>query len=326
MSWGIAGCGWIARDHVAPVMGHVGALLSPVAAERAAMPVGAAVSTDDADAFFAAPIDAVYVATPNHTHRELVERAAAAGLPVLCEKPMATTAADAEAMVEACAAAGVHYATAHNQRWHPGHARLRELVADGALGTVRQARIHYACTAPAWWGEEDWHWDPARAGGGALFDLAPHGLDLVATLLDAPLEAVTAMRQGDGAVEAGAILLARYGGDVLLTLQVSYECPETLPRRRLELVGTGGMAIAENTMGQTPGGTLTLIDAADGAARDVPFDTTGDPFALQIAAFERAITGGAPWPWPVERDLRVMAAVEPAALAMLPAEREGLRA
>ena len=310
VSWGIAGCGWIARDHAAPAMADVGALLSPLDADRAAMPVQPGVSTDDLATFLAAPIDAVYVATPNDTHRELVEACAAAGLPVLCEKPMATTHADAQAMIEACARSGVPYATAHNQRWHPAHARLRELVADGALGTVRQARIHYACTAPAWWGPGDWHWDRAQAGGGALFDLAPHGLDLVATLLDAELEEVTALAQGDGAVEEGAILVARYGGDVLLTLQVSYACPETLPRRRLELVGTGGMVIAENTMGQTPGGTLTLIPAEDGVPRPVSFDAVGDPFALQIAAFERLVAGEAPWPWPVARDLSVMAAVE----------------
>lgn len=325
--WGIAGCGWIARDHVAPAMGSIGALLSPEAAERDAIPLpgpAPVVSTDDLGTFLGAPIDAVYVATPNGLHRPLVEACAAAGLPVLCEKPMATTHEDARAMVAACAAAGVPYATAHNQRWHPGHARLRELVAAGDLGTVRQARIHYACTAPAWWGPGDWHWDRAQAGGGALFDLAPHGLDLVATLLDAELLEVTAMGQGagatgggaaqdrigPGAVEEGAIVLARYGGDVLLTLQVSYACPETLPRRRLELVGSGGMAIAEDTMGQTPGGTLTLIDAEDGVARDVPFDRTGDPFARQIAAFGRVVRGEAPWPWPVDRDLAVMGAIE----------------
>lgn len=309
VSWGIAGCGWIARDHAAPAMTSVVALLSPNAADRARMPVQPAVSTDDLEVFLRAPIDAVYVATPNDTHRSLVEACAAAGLPILCEKPMATTLDDAQAMVGACERAGVAYATAHNQRWHPAHTRLRELVADGTIGAVRQARIHYACTAPAWWGADDWHWDPARAGGGALFDLAPHGLDLVAMLLDAELEEVTAMTQGDGPVEEGAILLARYGGDVLLTLQVSYACPETLPRRRLELVGTAGMVVAENTMGQAPGGTLTLIDADDGVPRDVAFDTTGDPFALQIAAFERLVAGE-PWPWPVARDLAVMAAID----------------
>ncbi|MCW3010609.1 MAG: Oxidoreductase, partial [Solirubrobacterales bacterium] len=267
------------------------------------------------EALLRAPIDAVYLATPNHTHRPLAEACAAAGLPVLCEKPMATSHADAAAMVDACARAGVPYATAHNQRWHPAHTRLRELVAGGALGTVRQARIHYACTAPAWWGEGDWHWDREQAGGGALFDLAPHGLDLVATLLDEDLEEVAAMAQGSGSVEEGAILLARYGGDVLLTLQVSYACPDTLPRRRLELLGTAGMAVAENTMGQTPGGKLTLVPAADGVPQDVPFDLGGDPFALQLAAFERVVAGEAPWPWPVARDLAVMAAIEAAARA-----------
>jgi predicted dehydrogenase len=88
--------------------------------------------------------------------------------------------------------------------------------------------------------------------------------------------------------------------------------PETLPRRTLELVGTRGMARALDTMGQDPGGTLEVLDAADGRARRVAFDAAGDPFARQVAAFERAVRGQAPWPWPVERDLAVMAAIEDA--------------
>lgn len=312
LRWGLAGCGWIARDHVAPVMQRLQAVLDPDPARRAALPARPAVSTADLEAFLGADLDAVYVAAPNDLHRPLVEACAAAGLPVLCEKPMATSLADAEAMVAACRERGVLYATAHNQRFHPAHEALAALVARGELGTVAQVRIHYACTAPAWWDAGDWHWDPARAGGGAVFDLAPHGLDLIGVVLGADLLETTSLLQRADPVEEGGVIAGRWTGDVLGIVQVSYACPETLPRRTLEVVGSLGMARALDTMGQDPGGTLEVLDAADGRARPVPFDAAGDPFARQLAAFERAVRGEAPWPWPVGRDLAVMAALEDA--------------
>jgi 1,5-anhydro-D-fructose reductase (1,5-anhydro-D-mannitol-forming) len=320
IGWGIAGCGWVARDFVAPALrAHAGEaggsdLVAAFDVDPArAQALGAPVATTDLDAFLAAPgLQAVWVAAPNDAHRPLVEAVAAAGLPVLCEKPMATSVADARAMTAACAAAGVLYATAHNQRFHPAHEALRLLVAGGALGTVTQARIHYACTAPAWWDADDWHWDPARAGGGALFDLAPHGLDLLAMLVGDVEEAV-ALRQRavrDEPVEDGAVVAVRLAGDALGVVQVSYACPEALPRRRLELVGTRAMAIATDTLGQDPGGRLELVDGATGARREVAFDRAASPFARQAAAFAAAVRGEAPWPHPVERDLRTMAVLE----------------
>ena len=297
--WGIAGWGWIARDHVAPAI--------------AASVNGRLVATHDPalgtdlDAFLATPgLDGVYVAAPNHVHAELTEAAAAAGKHVLCEKPMATTLADAEAMVAACEGAGVRYGTAFNQRFHPAHERLRELIAGGALGTVTQARVKYACECPPWWGEGDWHFDPARAGGGALFDLAPHGLDLLGVLLGRELTRCVALHQRavlGHEVEDGAVIAADYDG-VLAVLQVSYAHPETLPRRELEVVGTGGLARARDTLGQDLGGVLELLDAADGAARAVGFDAAGDPFRRQVEAF-----AAGDWPYAAKRDLRVMAAL-----------------
>jgi 1,5-anhydro-D-fructose reductase (1,5-anhydro-D-mannitol-forming) len=322
VGWGIAGCGWIARDHVAPAIaasanGRLVALCSPDRADVEAVAPGAAVDrTTDLHAFLASPgLDAVYVAAPNDVHPELTAAAAGAGRHVLCEKPMATTLDAARGMVDACAAAGVLYATACNQRFHPAHAKLRELVAEGMLGTITQARIRYACETPPWWGPGDWHFDAARAGGGAVFDLAPHGLDLIGVLLGRELVEVTALRQRavlDHAVEDGGALVARYAGDALGVVQVSYACPETLPRRELELVGTRGMAIARDTMGQTPGGCLTLIDAASGVPRPVAYDDTGDPFRLEVEAFADAILGVRPLGFGPHQDLRVMAALEAA--------------
>ncbi len=227
LDWGIMGCGWVARDYAGPAIaasgnGRVAALYDPNAASltRAGVLFPEAVAHSDLAAFLATPVrgaalSAVYVAAPNHAHRMLVEAAARAGRAVLCEKPMATTLADAEAMVIACARAGVRYATAFYQRFHSAHQVMARLIAEGRLGTVTAVRVVYACWLPAdWAGTEgdNWRIDPNRAGGGALMDLAPHGLDLAAMLLREPLVDVAAMSQGrvhHYGVEDGAVLLAR---------------------------------------------------------------------------------------------------------------------
>jgi 1,5-anhydro-D-fructose reductase (1,5-anhydro-D-mannitol-forming) len=310
VGWGVAGCGWVARDHALPGLRQVpGARLVALhdrdPAAMARMPVEAPRSTDLAE-FLATPgLDAVYVAVPNSAHRQVVEAAAAAGVAVLCEKPLAADVADAEAAVAAATRAGVLLGTAFDQRWHPAHVRLRELVPE--LGTVTAVRIAYCCWLPADWSpdggpHDNWRVDRSRAGGGAAIDLAPHGLDLAGVLLAddvVELTAVLQTRVQDYPVDDGALLAGRTAGGVLVDLHVSYNCPDALPRRRLEVVGTRGMAVAVDTMGQTAGGSLTLFRPEP---VDVPFAGT-DPFTAQFAGFGAAVTGAAPWPYPPDRDL-----------------------
>ncbi len=310
VGWGIAGCGWVARDHALPGLQQVPAAevvalhdVSPAALER--MPVAARRETD-LSAFLATPgLDAVYVAAPNALHRPLVEAAAAAGRAVLVEKPLAADVADAEALVGACD--GVLLGTAYDQRWHPAHVRLRELLPE--LGTVTAVRIVYCCWLPADWSpdgqaHDNWRVDRARAGGGAAIDLAPHGLDLAGVLLGEDVEVLTALTQTrvqDYAVDDGALLAGRTSSGVLVDLHVAYNTPDALPRRRLEVVGTRGLAVAVDTMGQTAGGSLTLLRPEP---VDVPFGT-GSPFAAQFAAFSSAVAGDTDWPYDPERDLRL---------------------
>ncbi|MEM1042854.1 MAG: Gfo/Idh/MocA family oxidoreductase [Bacteroidota bacterium] len=315
-AWGIVGCGWVVRDYVAPALaatGTVAALCDPDAEALAATAPGAA-HYADLDAFLRHPgLDAVYVATPNHLHAAHVAAVAEAGLPVLCEKPMARTAVEAETMIEAVHRAGVPYATAFDQRFHPAHVALRRLVAHGALGTVTCVRIHYACWTPADWApdalyRDNWRVDPERAGGGALIDLAPHGLDLTQLLLGEPIVEVAALTQErvfDYPVDDGAVLVGRTASGALLSHTVAYNCPDAFPRRRLEVIGTEARALAVNTMGQTPGGTLTLTHA-DGREEAVPFDAERSPFEAQAAAFVHAVRSGEPFPYGPERDLHTM--------------------
>lgn len=328
VGWGVVGCGWVARDYVGPGI-EAGANGRVVAAcDRSADALAAFLPdrdlfrTTDLDALLARnDVDAVYVATPNHAHVGPVAAAARAGKAVLCEKPMARTAAEAEQIAEAVRTAGVPYATAFDQRFHPAHIALRQLIADGALGTVTAVRIRYACwTGPDWTPDgsahDNWRADPGRAGGGAFIDLAPHGLDLTQTLLGEPLIDVAALLQHrvhDYAVDDGGALVGRTAGGTLLNLSVAYNCPETFPRRELEVVGTRARALALNTMGQTPGGTLALTDATTGEARPVPFDASASPFRLQAEAFAEALLTGRPFGWPLEHDLHTMRLLDAAA-------------
>ena len=323
--WGLIGCGWVARDYVAPALraapsAALVALCDPAVAalERIAAQTPDAATFTDLDAMLAAEIDAVYVATPNHLHRAITEKAARAGKHVLCEKPMATTLEDARAMVEVCAANNVVYATAFDQRFHAAHEQLRALIAAGELGEITLARVHYACWTPPGWkpdsddgSHDNWRVDPARAGGGALIDLAPHGLDLTQMLLDQPLVEVACLLQRrvfDYAVDDGATLIGRFQNDALLTMNVAYNCPDNFPRRTLEIVGTRAMARARNTMGQTPGGTLEIIDARSGEIRNVQLDVTRDvsPFRNGVEAFSRALLDGETFPFAPARDLHTM--------------------
>ena len=343
--WGLVGCGWVARDYVAPALraapsAHLVALCDPdiAAMNRIQTQTLDAATFADLSEMLAADVDAVYVATPNHLHRAITQRAARAGKHVLCEKPMATTLDDARAMIEVCARNNVVYATAFDQRFHAAHEKLRELIAAGELGEITLARVHYACwTPPTWKPDSDdgthdnWRVDPARAGGGAFIDLAPHGLDLTQMLLNQPLTEVARLLQRrvfDYPVDDGGALIGRFANDALLSLNVAYNCPDNYPRRTLEIVGTRGMARALNTMGQTPGGTLEIIDAQNGAIQKIELDTARDvsPFRNGVEAFSRALLRGETFPFAPARDLHTMNLLHTAMAAAGGARVEEMRA
>ena len=299
LRYGIVGYGWLARDYADPALRALdGARLvaasdpDPNARELARSRGLIAVADIDA---LCDLVDIVYIATPNSTHRDLVERAAARGKHVLCEKPMATSLADGEAMLAACARANVTYATAYDQRHHPAHRRLHAAIAAGDLGIVTAIRIVYACWLPATWTNDNWRVDAARSGGGALVDLAPHGLDLVAMLLDDEIVEARALAQRrvhGYDVDDGATIAARTRGDALVQLHVAYNHPESLLRRRLEVVGTRGLATAIDTMGQTPGGTLEICDAVTGRSNALVFDELASPFSGLFRSFTDSVASG----------------------------------
>jgi 1,5-anhydro-D-fructose reductase (1,5-anhydro-D-mannitol-forming) len=314
--WGIAGFGWVARDHMAPAIVSAGGSLVAVAdpspaAQAAAAALGVPAYADTATMLAAERLDALYVATPNHRHLGPVRTAAAAGVPVLCEKPMAASLGDVEAIGVAVTEAGVLYGTAFDQRRHPAHLALAQAVEEGAIGRPAAVRIAYCCWVDPLWrppgdaGADNWRADPQAAGGGAVIDLAPHGLDLVQALLGEPVERLhmsLQRRVHDYGVEDGGLVSGATASGVLVSLHVAYNCPEALPRRRLEVLGEHGQLTAVNTMGQTAGGALHHTCGRTGAHKPLTFDTARSPFTAQAAAFAAAVRGE-PHDFSLARDL-----------------------
>ncbi len=128
-------------------------------------------------------IDAVSICTANVAHAELTIAALNAGKHVLCEKPMATTLEECEAMVEAAKKCGKYLMIGHNQRLAKAHATARKLIVDGLIGDIVTFRTTFGHGGPETWsvdpGKNTWFFDKSRAAMGAMADLGIHKTDLI---------------------------------------------------------------------------------------------------------------------------------------------------
>lgn len=220
--WGLVGCGEVAETKSGPGFYRAAhsrldavADRNPARAEDFARRHGVAGWHDDADAIIRAPdIDAVYVATMTESHRDFVLRCAAAGKPVLVEKPMAMNHADCQRMIAACRQAKVALWVAYYRRALPRFLAVRDLVQSGAIGDVRMVITRHFQRIPTaeqmrgpFWG---WRLDPARSGGGIFFEAVGHTLDILDFILG-PIETVRTFADNQaGAYPPEDIVTAAY--------------------------------------------------------------------------------------------------------------------
>ena len=205
--------------------------------------------------------DIVTLATPAPLRREVVEVAAALGCHLLCEKPLALTAGDAEAMERSVEAAGVKHAYAATQRYGPEIAWLAELVRDGTISELLEVVGVFRSPPGSISTMRPWTWmADVQAGGGRLFNGFTHDLAILATILGGPPLRVMGRVQArrHEAFVAPGIHDIRQAGAVLKA--VTPEQAATLPRRTvhseegfsaiLEFAGPAGALPVTMTLGQ----------------------------------------------------------------------------
>ena len=132
-------------------------------------------------------IEAVSVCAANHVHAEITIAALKAGKHVLCEKPMAVTLPECEAMVAAAKESGKYLMIGQNQRLAKAHAKAKELIEQGAIGRVLTFRTIFGHGGPETWsvdpGKNTWFFDKTKAAMGAMADLGIHKTDMIQYVL-----------------------------------------------------------------------------------------------------------------------------------------------
>lgn len=319
---GVIGVGTIALSAHLPAINRLAPMIDLVAvadirlevAQRAAERFGAAAAYDDYRQLLdRSDIDIVDICTPEFLHAEQTIAAAAAGKHVICEKPMAATVAEADAMLDACRRAGVRLMIAHSRRFTPRYQRIREAIDRGEIGEVRfvrenerRPRAMYEALA-----EPTDYWHPRAETGdqrpwislagfsqGAALTNAVHETDLIRWFVGAEAVAVFAesrITDPDGEVPDFLSCLIRFANGAVGGTEVVNRLPSGYPvYHQIEVVGTDGVIRAFDSE-MAP----LRITGRDGARYPANWSTLlhiGSAYESEIRGFVEAVASDRPVP------------------------------
>jgi 1,5-anhydro-D-fructose reductase (1,5-anhydro-D-mannitol-forming) len=239
--WALAGVGDIAKKRVIPAIlaEPRSRLAGVVTSDRSKASIYGVAAWDSLEE--ALPhVDAVYLATPVFLHAPQTFSALRAGKHVLCEKPMAMNYEEACLMQRAAEESGLTFGVAYYRRTYPKVQRVRELIAEGAIGqpVVAEFANHYWFTAEN--GFRGWLIQPDKSGGGPLYDIASHRIDLLNYLFGRPLRAKGLLGNAvhQYRVEDNATVMIDYPGGVRGIVDVRWH--SRVERDECRIRGTGG--------------------------------------------------------------------------------------
>jgi predicted dehydrogenase len=289
LRWGLIGSGGFAGAIFAPALRNAGQRL-----------LGAAGSTAEGSASFAArhscprtyealpallhdpDVDAVWVATPNHLHAEHVRAALEAGKHVLAEKPLAIRGAEAHELAELALEQGLRLGVGYQGRFHPALADLRALIRAGTLGEAAFVRASWQTQYAGL--PDAWRLQPETSGGWAIMDIGTHALDATLWLTGFPEARLLGSRLSAQywpvAVDDLAVLLLQLGN---ATAVVETATGVQGPANRVEVYGTGGWAVATGVFVPRLGPARGELNLSDGTRRS--YDAAANPYEAQIRAF-----------------------------------------
>ncbi len=312
LSVGVIGAGAMGSTHARHWARVPGVRVKAVAdlelekAQRVAGSVGAQAFAS-AEALLGAGCDIVSVCTPTDSHRSLTEQALAAGCHVLCEKPMALSLQDCDAMLLAAERAQKLLSVGQVVRFFPEYANAKRQIESGAVGKPAAVRARRGGGFPGW---SDWFTDPNRTGG-ILFDLGVHEFDWLLWCFGPVVRVYAKALTGRFEKCDLALITLRHASGCVSHVESTWADPKG-GGTRFEIAGDAGLLthdarIAHSLSFRTETRTQTLA----------PLHPDDDPYYNQCLAFARAVRGEAP--------LAVTGADGRAAIAVAVAATESLQ-
>jgi D-xylose 1-dehydrogenase (NADP+, D-xylono-1,5-lactone-forming) len=310
LRWGILGCARISRRGLIPgiqisstntvlALASRNAALAQAWASEFRIPrsLGSYQAVlDDPD------VEAVYIPLPNELHLPWVLAAADAGKHVLCEKPLARNADEAQQMVERCESRGVVLMEAFMWRHQPRTSELRRSVIGGEIGELRLIRASFSFPIEP----NDWRLDPER-GGGALWDIGCYGVSTARLFARAEPTNVHAMqRLGPTGVDLGLTAELGFPGGVIAQIDCSFEQPD---RCFYELVGTQGTIEVPDAYLPPARPIARMRMSTLDVRREITFNGY-DQYAAMVDAFAQAVKHDKHLPDPAENGLAQMKALD----------------
>lgn len=253
MKVAIIGCGKVAHLHAA-ALGKIpdASLVAVIDADPARARYFAALyDTHAIDDLAAAAADVAVICTPHPQHAPATIAAMDAGLHVLVEKPLASTVADCDAMIDAARRNRVQLGVVSQRRWFEPVRRMKDAIDAGKLGRpILGAVTMYSWRDEAYYRSDPWRgrWD--TEGGGVLINQSPHHIDLLLWLMDSPVEEVTG-RWANFAhpyveVEDTAVAILRFRSGALATISVSL-CQNPGIHTKIHVHGSNGASVGAQT-------------------------------------------------------------------------------
>jgi predicted dehydrogenase len=254
-------------------------------------------------------IDAVYNPLPNHLHRDWTIAAARAGKHVLCEKPLALNADEAQEIVDSCAEAGVKLMEAFMYRLHPSWLKVRELVASGAIGELLSIQTRFAY----------FNNDPSNirnkteTGGGALMDIGCYATNLSRMMFGSEPTRVQAAVRRDPDFGTDIVTSALLDfGDGQASFVVSTQAESD---QRVHLLGTNGRIEVEIPFNIPPDRETRVFLTQGGDPPADPHTVTvtfppANQYTIQAELFAQAIIDSTPVPTPPEDGVANMRVIE----------------
>ena len=292
----VIGCGAISTIRHLPAMGRLGEAQLTVVVDTdhewvqsvAGQFGGVRHSTDYRDV--AGLVDAAVVATPNATHADIASFLLERGVHVLCEKPLATSVADAQRVILAAERGEARLMVAHTRRFTPVLRLLQRIIAAGWLGACWEVSASLGLLYSQWAARTDFRAQPRLAGGGVLMDAGVHLIDLALWLIpDTPCQVVcrTADPFGWG-VEGEAEVEIRFqqGSRAMLACSFTHALNRTVTVKTEH-----GWAKASNSLEFYS--SQMLVCRRDGAQTAIP--TASSMYDLQLAHFCAALQSGQPF-------------------------------